>query len=341
MADMNFSASELIKKGTSKLPGDQKFGRIASGIMILCLVLFAAHFAAPYFEDLKNIVWDTMTMVIAGAIGLGLLIFISANARNFVHLCDAISRKLFFWIITYDPFMIQEKQIQRAEEDVVKMIEEKEKIRGKYDELQTKVKNNRDQFESAQAGFKVAKDKFDRTTNEEEKKIHQLSMDDMMRKQARCKQYVDKIGPIVSNMEFMIKFITEGGRIIQNKIKNAKADLIQNKDIFESAQFGAAALDRMKKAMIGDVQLNNEAEIAMAEAMKQTAMLNGQIMTSMEIIAEATRSANLEEAGNLEVARKKLESLNLLDSPMSIPTSNSFNNVASFKTIDYSSNLPE
>ena len=45
--------------------------------------------------------------------------------------------------------------------------------------------------------------------------------------------------------------------------------------------------------------------------MQRTAMLVGQMKLSMEIISDVTRSSNLEESGQLALARKKLENLNL------------------------------
>ena len=66
--------------------------------------------------------------------------------------------------------------------------------------------------------------------------------------------------------------------------------------------------------MIANYELNNDAERATVAVMKRTSLLLGQMKMSMEIIYDATRYSNLEESGQLELARKKLENLNLLES---------------------------
>ena len=101
-------------------------------------------------------------------------------------------------------------------------------------------------------------------------------------------------------------------QVLKRRIAGAKEELIICKDTYESANAGAEALARMRKAMVGDIQLNNEAEIATVAVMQRTAFLVGQMKMSMQIISDVTRIANFEESGQLALARKKLENLNLL-----------------------------
>jgi hypothetical protein len=112
-------------------------------------------------------------------------------------------------------------------------------------------------------------------------------------------------------MQFMREFISEGYQILKRRIAGAKQDLAINKDIFESANAGASALERMKRAMVGDIELNSDAEKAQLAVMQNIALTIGQMKTSMEIISDVTRQANLEDGGQLALARKQLEALNL------------------------------
>ena len=315
MANINFSSSELIKKGLSDTPFDQKVGKFITGTIvvgiIVALLYMAMPFLLPVFQGIQSIASMAVKTMIWVFIGFALFVIAKKQMRNLEYFSDYLSRLAFKGIITYDPFLIQEKQIHQAQIDVEKMMTEKAVIDGKWTELNTKLEKYNQRFKEQQAGFEQLKDKSARCTDPEERKILDLAIQDSVSEQISCKKYIDTISPIAGDMKYMSSFISEGYRILTMRIKGAKRDLNIHKDIFESAQAGGKALERMKRAMVGDIELNNDAEKAQMEVMKNIALTVGQMKVSMEIIGDVTRQANLEEGSKIAYARKQLEALNL------------------------------
>jgi ribosomal protein S18 len=315
MSSINFSSSELIKKGLSDTPGDQKVGKFIMGTVVVGVIITVLYFLLPILlpivQNIQSIASLLVKTLIWGLIGLALIVIARKQTRNLEYFSDYLARLVFKGIITYDPFLIQEKQINQAQHDVEKMMTEKAVIDGKWTELNTKIGKYQQTFLEHQAGYEDLQKKYEKCADPEEKKIIELAMQDSVSTQVSCKKYIDTISPIAKDMEYMSKFISEGYRILTMRIKGAKRDLTINKDIFESAQAGGKALERMKRAMVGDIELNNDAEKAQMEVMKNIALTVGQMKVSMEIIGNVTREANLEEGSKIAYARKQLEALNL------------------------------
>ena len=319
-----FSQQDLIKKGITT-PFDQKIGKIIMGTLVVGLVMYGLWYFLPYiksiFDNIESIASAALKTLIYIGIGGTLLIFARKQMRNLDYLSDHLARLAFNKIIEYDPFLIQEKQIHQAEVDVEKMMAEKAIIDGKHKELHDKILKYNTDFQVAGGTIEDLKLKIQRETDPKQIALDKLDIDSCYRRQLSCKKYIDSIAPIAADMNYMKEFISEGYQIIKRRIASAKQDLIINKDIFESAHAGAAALERMKRAMVGDIQLNSDAEKAQMAVMQNIALTVGQMKVSMEIIGNVTREANLEEGGQLALARKQLEALNIVNGDLlTVPT---------------------
>ncbi len=336
MANINFSSSELIKKGLSDTPFDQKVGKFITGAIVVGIIVAILYMAMPFllpvFQGIQSIASMAVKTMIWVFIGFALFVIAKKQMRNLEYFSDYLARLVFRGIITYDPFLIQEKQIHQAEIDVEKMMTEKAVIDGKWTELDNKIKKYNQTFLEQQAGYEQLQQKAAKCTNEEDIKIINLAIQDSISAQASCQKYIKTISPIAGDMKYMSSFISEGYRILKMRIKGAKRDLDINKDIFESAQAGGKALERMKKAMVGDIELNNDAEKAQMEVMKNIALTVGQMKVSMEIIGDVTRQANLEEGSKIAYARKQLEALNLTNG-QALPVDNTSANFSSMPTL--------
>ena len=335
----NFSAQDLIKKGMSGTPTDQKIGKIIMGTAVVGAILAILYFLLPYltpiFQNIESIASALLRTLIYVLIGGVLIIFARKQVRNVGYFADYLSRLVFNGIITYDPFLIQEKQIMQAKKDVEKMMTEKATIDGKYVELETKLKKYDNDFKAAGLAAKDLKSKGAAETNPKQLQIINEMYADCLGKQQSCKNYIDSISPIANDMNYMREFIQDGYRILTRRIGRAADDLAINKDIFESASTGAMALERMKRAMVGDIELNSDAEKAQMAVMQRTALLVGQMRVSMDIISSVTQDANIEEGGRLALARQQLEQLNLADGegiPMPTTTA-SFQGMRSLKEV--------
>ena len=316
MSQTNFTAKDLIQKGMSGTTPQQKAGKIVIGTILFAVIMTILYVTLPYiklvFNDIAAIANDILRTCIYALIGVAIFAFVKAQWRNIGYLNDAMARRVFNGIITYDPFLIQEKQILSAEHDVEKMMEEKAVIEGKYTELAKKIKAYEIKRDAAKESNNIVLNQLRMEKDPAKAKILELDSNDCVRKELASQNYITSIAPIANDMKFMIDFISEGYQVLKRRIAGAKEELVISKDTYESANAGAEALARMKRAMVGDIQLNNDAERATVAVMQRTAMLVGQMKLSMEIISDVTRSSNLEESGQLALARKKLENLNLL-----------------------------
>ena len=317
MSQINFTAKDLIEKGMSSTT-QQKAGKIIIGAIFLTIILSILYFTLPYikpiFDDIADIASDILRTGVYSLIGIAITAFLYAQWRNIGYINDAIARKVFNGIITYDPFLIQEKQILSAEHDIEEMMSQKAVIEGKYIELSMKIKKYENKRDAAKEGnilvlnnIKIEKDPI-------KLKTLKFDSDDYVRMQLSSESFITNIKPLADNMKFIIDFVSDGYQVLKRRIAAAKEELVISKDTYETANSGSEALMRMKRAMIGNYELNNDAERATVAVMKRTSLLLGQMKMSMEIIYDATRYSNLEESGQLELARKKLENLNLLES---------------------------
>lgn len=333
MSQVNFTAKDLIEKGMSGTTPGQKAGKIVIGTVLFGVIIAALYvflpFIKPVFDDITAIANDILRIGIYALIAIAIGAFVKAQWRNIGYINDAIARSVFNSIIDYDPFLIQEKQILSAEEDVEKMMEEKAVIEGKYTELFKKIKSYENKRDAAKESNLIVLGQLKIEKDPAKAKILKLDSDDCVRKELASQNYITSIAPIANDMKFMIDFISEGYQVLKRRIAGAKEELVISKDTYESANAGAEALARMKKAMVGDIQLNNDAERATVAVMQRTALLVGQMKLSMEIISDVTRSSNLEESGQLALARKKLENLDLLGNGSSANNSTNMLGLAS------------
>ena len=345
------TVKDIIQAGMSGTTPQQKAGKIVIGTILFTVIMSALYLTLPYikpvFDDIAAIANDILRIGIYGLIGIAIFAFIKAQWRNIGYINEALARRAFNSIITYDPFLIQEKQILSAEHDVEKMMEEKAVIEGKYTEFFKKIKGYEKKRDAAKESNIIVLNQLKIEKDPSKAKILILDSEDCVRKELASQNYITNIGPIANDMKFIIDFISDGYQILKRRIAGAKEELVISKDTFESANAGAKALARMKKAMVGDIQLNNDAERATVAVMQRTAFLVGQMKMSMEIISDVTRSSNLEESGQLALARKKLENLNLLGDgtgsiPMTIESAN-FNGTMQLKDVqlDFNNILPE
>jgi hypothetical protein len=296
--ELAVSKSDLIALG-SKNPFDlRRAGTIISALLVVGLIAYLfLQYVLPW---LKVVVWNAVSLGI-GVICLILIIGLLTNKtfwRRLSYFNDAIAKLALGWVIEFDEFVLQEKQIQQAEKDRERMFEDNKKIKGKYAELHAKVIKNKEQMQLASEKMKIAGAHGDAEGAE-----------DSQNEWSRASTYVETIEPIANDLSSITTFIDEAYKLAGRKIQNAKLDLDANKDLFYSANLGAGALASARKAFTGDVALNSDAEVAKAKVKEKIALSIGEMRSSIDIIKQISRSENLENAAKLSLARKKMEQI--------------------------------
>ncbi len=155
--ELAVSKSDLIELG-SKNPFDlRKTGTKVTAILILAAIAYLfLQYVLPW---LKTVVWNAVSL------GIGIIVLVAvfglltnkAFWRRLSYFNDAIAKLALGWVIEFDEFILQEKQIQQAEKDREKMFEDNKKIKGKYAELQAKVTKNKEMMQLANEKVNIAK----------------------------------------------------------------------------------------------------------------------------------------------------------------------------------------
>jgi len=294
------SKKDLIALG-SKNPFDlRKAGTLITAVMLLGgLGYFFLTYVLPW---LKTVVWNAVSLGI-GIIALIIVIGVLTNKkfwRRLGYLNDALAKIALGWVIEFDEFILQEKQIEQAEKDRERMFEDNRKIKGKYAELFEKVTKNKKAMMLAQEKVNIAKSRNDME-----------GVEDSQNEWSRAQTYVETIEPITNDLHALTAFIDEAYKMAGRKIQNAKLDLDANKDLFYSANLGAGALSSARKAFVGDMELNNDAEVAKAKVKEKIALSIGEMRSSIDIIQQLSKAENLENAAKIALAKKKMEQMNL------------------------------
>ena len=311
--ELAISKSDLIELG-SKNPFDlRKAGTIITSILLLGGIgYFILTYVLPW---LNTVIWNAISLGI-GIVILVIVIGILTNKtfwRRLSYLNDALAKLALGWVIEFDEFILQEKQIEQAELDMQKMFEDNKKIKGKYAELNTKVVKNKDAMQLATEKVAIAQRNNDMEAAE-----------DSQNEWIRCSNYVDTIEPIVKDLNALTSFIDEAYKIAKRKIQNAKLDLEANKDLFYSANLGAGALSSAQKAFTGDINLNNDAEVAKAKVKEKIALSIGEMRSSIDVVRQLSKADNLENAAKISLAKKKVEQMNLQSDTVQVYDKQSF-----------------
>ena len=244
------------------------------------------------------------------------------QAGNF---SDMLSRTFLRWMIDYDPWSLQYKQIDQTEADLEHMISEKEIISGQYAKLSGNItQKQQERLEAIEAAKEGRRQLAARQTgldalSEEGKLQLQQVIADKEQEAVDCQTYIANIEPLVGDMKEILKIVDQGSIVLRHKIKRARASLATLKDTFDSASAGAAALTRMRKALTGNAVLNDQAEQSKMKVLQDISFSIGQIRTSVGIIGELTMTANLNDSAKMAVAKQQLLELGITSDTQAIP----------------------
>lgn len=311
---MSTDSLAISKKDLIKLGRENPFDLRKAGFTISALLIFGGLgylFLTYVLPWLKTVVWNAISVAI-GIIVLVFLIGILTNKkfwRRLSYFNDAIAKILLGWIIEFDEFILQEKQIEQAEKDRQSMFDENKKIKAKYAELNSKVIKNKEMMQLAYEKVNIAKQHKDIEAAE-----------DAQNEWSRANTYIETIEPITHDLNAITTFIDEAYKIAGRKIQNAKLDLDANKDLFYSANIGAGALASARKAFVGDTDLNNDAEVAKAKIKEKIALSIGEMRSSIDVIKQVSKAENLENAAKLALAKKRMEQMNQQASGLTVET---------------------
>ena len=329
---MNNSNQALITKGAEVVGFDpRKFSKRTIRFLIFGTIIGFILF--NYHENIVAMMEDSTEILILGLYGLILGIIIMGFWKQAGNLSDFISRKTLFWIIQYDPWMLQYKEIDKAEEDWNDTLSHKAKLEGKYIELDGKVHKAVENNLQAKEAENILIQELKNNLTQESRVLKQQLLEDEQQKQVDNLTYVKNIAPLVNDLKGILEIVKTGEVVMKHKIERMRRSLTQLKDTYDSAAEGASALKAMQSALTGNQKLNSDVEQSKLYILQGITMNIGQIRTSGSIIAELTTNANLQDKAKMQVARKQLEELGITTENGAIPIdayqkSNTFQGIA-------------
>ena len=333
----------LIEKGTETIGFDpRKLSKKTIRALIIGIPAFFLLF--HYKEDLVTMAWDMVSIGEAAICGLVLFAVLGVIWNQLGHFSDFMSKTCLGWWIEYNPWVLQFKQIDDAEEKWEKTIKEKEKVLGTSMKLKGKLENAQLAFKEAKAAEEILRQKLKNppsNTSPEGILQWQQMLQDEQQKQVDNLNYIQINGPLVQDLEKIMGIIKNAQIVMKHKIERMRNSLRQLQDTFESSEVGKDALNAMQQCLTGNRILNNEADQSKLKVLQDIAMNLGQMKSSVEIINEITASSNLQDAAKLKVAQEQLLSLGINDGviPINSYQTSNFNNMVTINDTKFM--LPE
>jgi hypothetical protein len=283
---------ELIKKGSIN-PFDHRDK--AKGIFAAIIVgVVAWLFLNKILPSIVSIVWNMVSLGIAGIVLFFLFVIIKLLIRNGGIFYDKLCKLLLGWIVEWDEFILQEKQIKQAKIDLSNMDKKKGEIEGEYNRLSSKLISNKKEIEIQDRMAKSNSNKPD------------VVMDAESAKQ-RAYSYIETVGPIVKNMEDLIIFAGKAYKQSVRSIKEAELDLNSNKDIFNAVSRGNSLLNSAKAIIFGRSVMNEQAEFAKEKVRQKIALGIGQMKNSMELLTSASSEQALRDQAINDINKDKMK----------------------------------
>ena len=276
---------------------DKIKNKFLSSLILGGILITAGYYLFPY---LKEIIWNAVNIAI-GAVALGLVLSVLLNKnlwRRLGYLIDAMSNKIVNATLNVDNFYLQDQQIKNAEDDLVKMHRERINLEGKYIELSSEINNNIDNYNLAAQSAILAEKEGDLELAE---RMHQKALGH--------EHYINTIKPIAEDIKFTSEYMDEMYKTLKQKVSTAKSDLNISKDVFYSIQQGNKAINSANNVLVGDVDLNRDAEESKKRIKAKVANSISNMKVSMQLLSQVAKDDKIENRAKLEVAKIKLKEL--------------------------------
>ena len=246
----------LIQK--TKTPGWWSEPRnVATAIVGLGFVGGLAYVVLTYVLPwLVGVTWNLINLIIGGVICGFLLLTVSNRKfwRALKYLSEFIANYSIGLAIELNPFNILQAKIDQGYKDRDTLYKQSTRLKGKQSELGEKLTEKEKELQ-----LNVRKVKILQQEGGNQRQVS-LYTNNVM----RCREYIDNVTPIVSDLNKLIQFADAAYEESGIMLEDAKLDLEAKKDLYYSVTTGLSAVTSAMKAFRGDEELNKDAEKALA-----------------------------------------------------------------------------
>ena len=261
---------------------------VATAIVVLALTAGLAYgFMTYVLPWLVKVTWNLVNLVIGGVVCGFLLMTVSNRKfwRALRYFSEFIANYSIGLAIELNPFAILQAKIDQGYKDRNTLYRQSGRLKGKKSELEEKL-NEKDK----ELQLNVRKVKILQAEGGNNRQVS-LYTNNVI----RCREYIDNVTPIVSDLNKLIKFADAAYEESGIMLEDAKLDLEAKKDLYYSVTTGLSAVTSAMKAFKGDDELNRDAEKALALLKVRIGEKIGHIKSAIDVTSRFMDDQVLED----------------------------------------------
>ncbi len=261
---------------------------VATAIVVLALTAGLAYgFMTYVLPWMVKVTWNLVNLVIGGVVCGFLLLTVSNRKfwRALRYFSEFIANYSIGLAIELNPFAILQAKIDQGYKDRQTLYRQSGRLKGKKSELEEKL-NGKDK--ELQLNVRKVKILQAEGGNNRQVSLYTNSV-------IRCREYIDNVMPIVSDLNKLIKFADAAYEESGIMLEDAKLDLEAKKDLYYSVTTGLSAVTSAMKAFKGDDELNRDAEKALALLKVRIGEKIGHIKSAIDVTSRFMDDQVLED----------------------------------------------
>ncbi|MEO5683533.1 MAG: hypothetical protein ABIQ88_12870 [Chitinophagaceae bacterium] len=273
---------------------------------IIGLSLFAGlgyGFLTYVLPWLVTVTWNMVNLIIGGVV-MGLLLMIVSNKkfwRALKYIAAFIANYTIGIAIELNPFSILQTKIEQGYDDRNTLYKQAAKLKGKQSELMDKLSGKEKELQLNVQKVNIIK--------AEKGNIRKVDL--YANNVLRCREYIDNVTPVVSDLNKLIKFADMAYEESGIMLEDAKLDLEAKKDLYYSVTTGLSAVSSAMKAFKGDDDLNRDAEQALSILKEQIGEKIGHIKSAIDVTSRFMDDKVLEDKAKSAQAVELISQFNM------------------------------
>ena len=252
---------------------------------------------------LVTVTWNMVNLIIGGAI-LGFLLMVITNKkfwRALKYMSEFIANYTIGVAIELNPFSILQSKIEQGYDDRNTLFKQGAKLKGKQSELMDKLSAKEKELQLNVQKVNILK----------AEKANSRQLDLYANNVLRCREYIDNVTPVVSDLNKLIKFADMAYEESGIMLEDARLDLEAKKDLYYSVTTGLSAVSSAMKAFKGDDELNRDAEKALAVLKEQIGEKIGHIKSAIDVTSRFMDDKVLEDKAKSAQAIELIDKFNM------------------------------
>jgi len=252
---------------------------------------------------LVTVTWNMVNLIIGGSV-LGFLLMIVTSKkfwRALKYMSAFIANYTIGVAIELNPFNILHARIEQGYDDRNTLFKQAARLKGKQSELMDKLSAKEKELQLNVQKVNILK----------AEKANARQMDLYANNVLRCREYIDNVTPVVSDLNKLIRFADMAYEESGIMLEDAKLDLEAKKDLYYSVTTGLSAVSSAMKAFKGDDDLNSDAEKALAILKEQIGEKIGHIKSAIDVTSRFMDDKVLEDKAKSAQAIELIDKFNM------------------------------